>query len=529
MFNLFQKKEERSTPGPTDDFWYQPISFGGLGNTQINPESAQRLSAVYAAVDIISKSVATLPIVVFRRRGETRERLSQHWLKDLLNVNPHPLINAVVLRRLAEKHLLLRGNAYLVVTRDRFERVTQLSPLHPDRVQIVPMEDLTIQYIYRPPNAPSIAYTNQEILHLKEETDDGIVGRSRIQVAAEVIGAALAKQTHSAATFENHATPAGIMSLPGVLKDKEARDRLREEWRQTYGGRNQGNIAVLEQGVQFEPITITPQDAEFVEQMRFSVEEIARLFDIPPYRLQDFTRATFGNVEESSLNFVKNTIQPRVIAWECALEKDLIRPSGLRNHFVKFNLDSLTRGDLKSRMESYSIAVQNGFLNRDEVRALEDRNPIPDGSGEIFLVPLNMTDANDLGDDEEIEEQESDRTAVLLAERMAELQSECEKLRRTESTAINRALKKPNWAKRCADFYEKHAAQMVKRLKPALEALDELAPEKYPLSETMTSIERYAAEQLDRVMQNASAELSDDLLPLLRDQLLQTKCNPVIK
>ena len=222
-----------------------------------------------------------------------------------------------------------------------------------------------------------------------------LVGYSPIALAKNAIGISIACEDYGASFFGNNANPSGVLEHPGVIKNP---DKLRDAWHRAYGGRNAHKVAVLEEGVKFTPISIPNNEAQFLETRKFQIEEIARMYRVPLHMIGDLDHATFSNVEHLSLDFVKYSLDPWIVRWEQSLQKALLSDSEKGRYFIKFNVDGLLRGDYASRMQGYSIGIQNGFLCPNDVRELEDMNLIPEEKGGFtYMVNGSMSRLCDAG------------------------------------------------------------------------------------------------------------------------------------
>ena len=212
-------------------------------------------------------------------------------------------------------------------------------------------------------------------------------------MAKNAVGMAIATEEYGAKFFANGANPGGVLEHPGILKDPA---KVRDSWNSVYqGSANAHRVAVLEEGMSFKPIGIPPEQAQFLQTRKFQINEIARIFRIPPHMIGDLEKSSFSNIEQQSLEFVKYTLDPWVVRWEMAMKKALLSSSEKNDYFIKFNVDGLLRGDYKSRMEGYSIGIQNGFLSPNDVRELEDMNTID--NGDIYAMNGNMLKLEDVG------------------------------------------------------------------------------------------------------------------------------------
>ena len=235
-----------------------------------------------------------------------------------------------------------------------------------------------------------------EVLHIPGLGFDGLVGYSPIAMAKNAIGMAIACEEYGAKFFANGAAPGGVLEHPGTIKDPQ---RVRESWQSTFGGSGNANkIAVLEEGMKYTPIGISPEQAQFLETRKFQINEIARIFRVPPHMVGDLEKSSFSNIEQQSLEFVKYTLDPWVIRWEQSIQRSLLSKEEKTVYFVKFNLEGLLRGDYQSRMNGYAIGRQNGWMSANDIRELEnlDRIPAEDG-GDLYLINGNMLPLQNAG------------------------------------------------------------------------------------------------------------------------------------
>ena len=402
----FFSKLFRSRDKPTNllgglVFLFGPTAAGKV----VNERTAMQTTAVYACVRILAESIAGLPLHVYAYEGQGKERVPAHPLYFLLHDAPNPEMTSFVFRETLMTHLLLWGNAYAQILRDGMGRVIGLYPLLPDRMD-VGRDSKTgeLYYLYTRSteenpnfaNKGQIRLWHEDVLHIPGLGFDGLVGYSPIAMAKNAVGIALATEEYGATFFQNGARPAGVLEHPGVLKDPS---KLRESWQSIYGGtKNVGRIAVLEEGVKYQQIAIPPEEAQFLETRKFQIDEIARLYRVPPHMVGDLEKSSFSNIEQQSLEFVKYTLNPWVVRWEQSLQKALLSNRERKDYFIRFNVDGLLRGDYKSRMEGYAIGRQNGWLSANDIRSLEDMNPInADEGGDLYLINGNMTKLEDAG------------------------------------------------------------------------------------------------------------------------------------
>ena len=353
---------------------------------RVTDRTALQHIVVYACVRVLSEAIAQLPLHLYKYNEKGKERVPQHPLYFLLHDQPNPEMTSFVFRETLMSHLLIYGNAYAQIIRNGRGDVIGLYPLMPDKMKVDRDEKNRLIYIYSRydeanPNLKEqgdIIFYADEVLHIPGLGFDGLVGYSPIALAKNAIGISIACEDYGASFFGNNANPSGVLEHPGVIKNP---DKLRDAWHRAYGGRNAHKVAVLEEGVKFTPISIPNNEAQFLETRKFQIEEIARMYRVPLHMIGDLDHATFSNVEHLSLDFVKYSLDPWIVRWEQSLQKALLSDSEKGQYFIKFNVDGLLRGDYASRMQGYSIGIQNGFLCPNDVRELEDMNLIPEEKG----------------------------------------------------------------------------------------------------------------------------------------------------
>ena len=363
-----------------------------------------QMTAVYSCVRILAEAVAGLPLHLYRYKEDGgKEKALDHPLYNLLHDEPNPEMSSFVFRETLMTHLLLWGNAYAQIIRNGKGEVIALYPLMPNRMVVDRDTKGRLYYQYTPSTeaAPTMKGVTvnlppSDVLHIPGLGFDGLVGYSPIAMAKNAIGMAIACEEYGAKFFANGAAPGGVLEHPGTIKDPQ---RVRESWQSTFGGSGNSNkIAVLEEGMKYTPIGISPEQAQFLETRKFQVNEIARIFRVPPHMVGDLEKSSFSNIEQQSLEFVKYTLDPWVIRWEQTIHRSLLLPDEKSQYFVKFNLEGLLRGDYQSRMNGYAIGRQNGWMSANDIRELEnlDRIPAKDG-GDLYLINGNMLPLQNAG------------------------------------------------------------------------------------------------------------------------------------
>lgn len=371
---------------------------------RVNERTSMQMTAVYSCVRILSEAVASLPLNVYRYTDNGgKEKAIDHSLFHLLHDEPNPEMSSFIFRETLMTHLLLWGNAYAQIIRNGKGEVIALYPLMPDRMSVDRDKNGQLYYKYTKNNddAPtmesgSVYLSPSDVLHIPGLGFDGLVGYSPIAMAKNAIGLAIAAEEYGSKFYANGAAPSGILEHPGTLKDPA---RVRDSWNATFGGSSNSNkVAVLEEGMKYTPISIAPNEAQFLETRKFQINEIARIFRVPPHMVGDLEKSSFSNIEQQSLEFVKYTLDPWVIRWEQALYRALLSEEEKKTVFFKFNVEGLLRGDYASRMNGYATARQNGWMSANDIRELEDLDRIPaELGGDLYLVNGNMLPLNFAG------------------------------------------------------------------------------------------------------------------------------------
>lgn len=376
-----------------------------MGSTQsgklVTERSAMQMTAVYCCVRILAEAVAGMPLHTYRYTDNGgNEKAKDHPLYFLLHDEPNPEMSSFSFRETMMTHLLLWGNAYAQIIRNGRGEVIGLYPLMPSRMTVDRDEKGHLYYQYTTmtgenPKAKgeTVILLPGDVLHIPGLGFDGLVGYSPIAMAKNAIGLAIATEEYGNSFFSNGATPGGVLEHPGVMKDPE---KIRDAWNAAFKGSGNANkVAVLEEGMKYTPISINPQEAQFLETRKFQINEIARIFRVPPHMIGDLDRATFSNIEHQSINFVTYSLAPWVCRWEQSMYRSLLTPEEKSKYFFRFSVDGLLRGDYKSRMEGYAISRQNGWMSGNDIRELENLNKV-DGL-DAYLVNGNMIPVEQAG------------------------------------------------------------------------------------------------------------------------------------
>ena len=403
IFNLISKIF-KSRDKPTNSLGHYFFWGSSSSGKMVTERSSMQMTAVYSCVRILAEAVAGLPFHLYRYNDSGgKEKALDHPLYFLLHDEPNPEMTAFAFRETLMGHLLLWGNAYAQIVRNGKGQVLGLYPLMPNKMRVDRDQNGRIYYVYtRTQEDSKLGETGQvyldakDVLHIPGLGFDGIMGYSPIAMAKNAVGMAIACEEYGAKFFANGASPGGVLEHPGIVKDPE---RVRESWNSVYqGSGNSHKIAVLEEGMKYTPIGISPEQAQFLETRKFQINEIARIFRVPPHMVGDLEKSSFSNIEQQSLEFVKYTLDPWVIRWEQSINRQLLLSQEKGVYFSKFNVDGLLRGDYQSRMSGYATGVQNGFMSPNDVRELENMDLIPEElGGNRYLCNGNMIDIASAG------------------------------------------------------------------------------------------------------------------------------------
>lgn len=422
--SIFRSRDRPKNLSGGTSFFMGSSSSGKV----VTERSAMQMTAVYACVRILSEAIAGLPLHLYKYTSDGgKEKAIDHPLYQLLHDEPNPEMSSFVFRETLMTHLLLWGNAYAQIIRNGKDDIIALYPLMPNRMRVDRDDKGQLYYTYNrvydealKTKSMTVVLKPYDVLHIPGLGFDGLVGYSPIAMAKNAIGLAIATEEYGAKFFANGAAPSGVLEHPSTLKNPE---KLREAWQSQFGGsQNSNRIAVLEEGLKYTPISISPEQAQFLETRKFQINEIARIFRVPPHMVGDLEKSSFSNIEQQSLEFVKYTLDPWVVRWEQNLQRILLNPDEKKDYFFKFNVDGLLRGDYASRMTGYATARQNGWMSANDIRELENLDRIPtELGGDLYLINGNMLPMQNAGafadnNTTETEEDSNESTEVLEVE-----------------------------------------------------------------------------------------------------------------
>jgi len=396
---------------------YTFLMGGSTSGKPVNERSAMQMTAVYSCVRILAEAVAGLPLHLYKYTDSGgKAKATDHPLYLLLHDEPNPEMSSFVFRETLMTHLLLWGNAYAQIIRNGKGEVVALYPLMPNKMTVDRDSNGQLYYTYQRSNeeahtmeGSSVKLKPSDVLHIPGLGFDGLVGYSPIAMAKNAIGMAIACEEFGAKFFANGAAPSGVLEHPGTIKDPS---RVRDAWQSQFGGSsNSGKVAVLEEGMKYTPISISPEQAQFLVTRKFQINEIARIFRVPPHMVGDLEKSSFSNIEQQSLEFVKYTLDPWIIRWEQSMMRVLLSLDEKKEFFIKFNLEGLLRGDYQSRMNGYSIARQNGWMSANDIRELENLDRIPaEQGGDLYLINGSMLPLGSAGAYADINPTETEET-----------------------------------------------------------------------------------------------------------------------
>lgn len=380
------------SPSPDSDYWYHSLGHRSAAGPNVSPGTATRLAAVFACTRVCAETLASLPVGIYReRKSGGRDPATDHPAQELF-LKPNPWQTGMEFFEMMQGHLELRGNAYAHKVPGNGRAIDQLIPLHPDRVRVYLLPDNRLRYEVTAYTTGRIdRYSQDEILHMRGWSFDGIMGISTVSALAEVIGVGLAQQEHRARYFRNNAIPG--MSIQSIKITDEAREKLAASIEEKFTGEGSFRAMVLPPGMEAKPLGLTNKDSQLIEASHATTIDICGAWRVPPHKVGDLSRGTFSNIEQQNIEFATDCMRPRVVRNERRLDADVVGSlrafeSAAGEFYVTFNMDALYRGDMKSRYEAYSLAIASGWMVRNESRAAEGRNAI-DGLDEP-LVPVNL-------------------------------------------------------------------------------------------------------------------------------------------
>jgi HK97 family phage portal protein len=361
----------------------------------VDGETAHNFTAFFSGVMQIAQTLGSCPLTLFEKKNKGKEPYTEHAVFKRLKYKANPYMNAYQFKEMMTHHALVWGNGYAKIVQDSSFNIAALYPLYPHLMEIK-LDDTGVPYYeYTHPNThKKIKYEWDEVFHVPGFGYDGLKGYSLLSLHREAIGLGLSQQEFTSRFIGNGAHLSGILKHPGRLSPKAA-ENLKESFRVQYGGlRNVGKFPVLEEGMEFTPLSMPLEDAQFLESKIFQVQEMARILNIPVYKLKDYSHATYSNVEQLQIEFKTDTIRPWAERWETAIDTQLLTPSTQKKAFAQFDLNAISRGDMATEYKAYHDGRYGGFFNANEIREKLGYNPIEGDAGKAYWMPTNMMDAN---------------------------------------------------------------------------------------------------------------------------------------
>lgn len=466
-------------------FWTQSSGALSTAGARVSADGALKISAAWACGRLISETVAMLPRIIYRRLGDdAKERATGHPLYEILHSQPNRRQTSFEFVDMLQMHALFRGNGYAKIVSGPRGPVDKLIPIHPDRVEVEEIDEDTLRYRVREPDGSTRVYLDDEIFHLRGLSLDGISGVSVITYARESFGLTLAAERYGAKLFANYSRPGGFLKHPGNLS-VEAQQRLANQVELMTGGENLHRLGVLEEGMEYQQVSFTPEDSQMLQTREFQAEDVCRWFRVPPHMVGLTSKATSwgSGIEELSRGFVTFVLLPWLLRWQQLIDKDLIVAS--QTYFVEFLTDALLRGDITKRYGAYSIGRNGGWLATNEIRKFENLNPI-EGGDDDYLTPLNMQRNNDANQADEAEEAETE--PVAEPEPAAEpgpggahyeqlVRESARRVARKEALAMSRAASRPGvaWEATVAAFFADHANFVAQTMCVSVETAERFA------------------------------------------------------
>ena len=460
-----------STPGPTDDYWYQPVGTV-VGGVRVDEQGAKKLSAWYRGRDLLATSLAMLPLKVLERLPDDGGSLpaKANPLYDILHDEPNGWQDSFGWRRQMMYHLIDHGNAYNLIVPGSRGFVDQLWPVHPRLVTPERLSTGRVLYHVRDEKTNQTKiYTQDEVFHLMGASEDGLCGKGILEFARGSLGTALSTESYASKVFTNGTLNAGVIEVPGLLKDKDASTRMAESFKTSYG--NWHLPKVLEQGAKWVKDDMTPEDAQMLLSRKFSVDDIARWLGVPPHMIGSLDRSTNNNIEQQGREFVTYSLGPWLSLWEFAVARQLILNRS--KYFAEFVRDALVIGDIAARWNAYQIAVSTGTFTRNEVRRMENKNAL-DGLDKP-LDPAHLTGKAQSGQAPTPAPADNSNSNARMARAEAIAAASASRLLRKEVTviqklAVKHAASPAGFVSALEAFYDEHAVAVADSLNVPIES-----------------------------------------------------------
>lgn len=523
----FTKKENRDTLNnpstPLSALW--DILEGAKSNTgrSVTPDTAMQSTVVFACVQIRADTIASLPLHIYRRLNPTgKEKATDHPLYRILHERPNPEMTAKEFFATMQMNIDLRGNAYAEKVFDRTGRLTELWPITPSRVKVDrDRRTQQLRYTITLPEGEQVVFGRDRIFHHRGLGGDGITGYSKIKLAKEAIGLSLATEEYGARFFGNGAKASGVLEHPGRLSSQNAKGNIRKSFEEQHQGLSKSHrLMILEEGMKYHQTGLSQEDSQYLQTRNFQGVEICRIFNIPPIMVGlENKSSTYASAEQFFLSFEKHTIRPELVGWEQRIKKELFADEDIE-HFAEFLVAGLLRGDMASRYSAYSIGRNGGWLSADDIREIENMNPLPDGQGKVYLVPLNVVPADQVGKMHDMDKQ-SDMPEKMTEEDEDKLAKKMKKqmnsaFQRLFTDAITRIIKreradvvrmarkkqgKEEFEKWLGEFYDEHKEFIRRNITPVMTSYLELT------GQSEKNIEENVNEYVEKHVNNSMSHI----------------------
>lgn len=447
----------------TSPLWWSGVEAGSVSGPAVDADTALKISTVYACVGLLSETIASLPLVIYRylENDQGRDRAQNHPLYEVLHSQPNETMTAFQFVQMMQAHALLRGSGYAEIRPGPRGFADQLIPFHSDRVQKEKLANGRIRYRVQMDNGEIRAYNDEDIFEVGGMTLDGWNTVSVVGYARDSFGLSLGAERYGGRFFRNDSRPGGVLQTDKALT-KDAAKRIKSDWQTLHSGANQHQVAVLEQGLKWQAVGVTPEEAQFLGTREFQAEDVCRWFRVPPHMVGLTSKATSwgSGIEQMSIGFVTYTLRPWLERWKQAIRRDLILAPN--SYFVDFVVEGLLRGDILTRYNAYSIARQWGWMSVNEIRRLENYNSVP--GGDVYLSPMNMAPAGESAATRRRGDAESGHYRALAEESAA-------RLVRKEIAAIGRmAARGDGFEEQVRAFYQEHAGLVAQTMRIPLVA-----------------------------------------------------------
>ncbi|MCK9569533.1 phage portal protein [Candidatus Pacearchaeota archaeon] len=369
--------------------WVDFSSRSSVSGITISESTALSCVAYWACVRLLSETLASLPLIFYRRLERGKERATDHPLYKLLHDEPNPEMDSFSFTETLMSHLVTTGNCYAFIDWEDYTTVKALWIMRPDRTS--PVRDSKGEMVYKyQSDTTQIILPGYAVWHIPGLGYDGLIGYSPLTMAREAIGLSLATEKTGARLFGNGMSVGGILQHPNKMSE-DAQKRLKKAIEDEHAGVDKSQrLLVLEEGMKYEKNTIPPEDAQFLETRKFQRNEIASFFHIPPHMIGDLERATFSNIEHQALEFVVYTMRPWLVRWEKSIKRKLLLPSEKEEYFAEFLIEGLLRGDSAARSSYYKELYYLGAMSPNDIREKENMNPIKDPAGDEYFTQQNM-------------------------------------------------------------------------------------------------------------------------------------------